>query len=430
MLADVAWINPHQLTPHPERARVGTILKKTDGKYQLLRDSIAANGIEVPLKVQAGTNIILAGHTRQRIAIELDMQMVPVQYMDVDDETAEFTMVIDNHLRAGDEKDPIKMAETFKAIVDLIGYSRGGHRNRKVDVEDIHLSMVTSDTSIEGSSNGPNVSLIGLIRKRTLKEISGYYGMTERNFYRYLELLKLIPELKEMVSQEKIGLKAGTILAKLPEEQQKKLYDSIPVAQRMKSEYRLGEKEAINLAEIYAIDKKPTTSVAMPMQSDVIKKTLKIEEEQDSQGSNDELWMYGKSNDKISVGAAALHYISDEHRRDYLEAANAVDEAHGKNSTEERKKIEDATQEIAEKIVLMEDESTRIAYGNRQLESSCKEALADIQRHEVRLIANRSVVGKNLDMKVIESWDRVMSEIKRLYEKMEQMRNLDGDVHA
>lgn len=111
--ATVVMVPPDVLVPHPDRQKAGTTLSTDDGKYQFIRETIEQHGIEDAIKVQRGTNIILGGHTRHRIAMELGMVEVPVTYYDVDDETARYMMVVDNHQRIGDEPDPMKLAWTM-----------------------------------------------------------------------------------------------------------------------------------------------------------------------------------------------------------------------------------------------------------------------------------------------------------------------------
>lgn len=413
MLADVAWINPHQLTPHPERARVGTILKKTDGKYQLLRDSIAANGIEVPLKVQAGTNIILAGHTRQRIAIELDMQMVPVQYMDVDDETAEFTMVIDNHLRAGDEKDPIKMAETFRTIVQLMGYEMVGDWKRKENNG--------GESIIQKEKESTGWTLSEKTKQRSIKEIAEYFDMSRSNFFRYLELLNLIPDLQSMVSSGKIGIKAGSILSKLSESQQMKIYASIPKEEREKAEYRLSESEAKNLAEIFShqeTSEEGYSESAMNVANPI--KVIEIEEG----GEYDEkkAWAMSMIPDRdMSAGASAYGYIGQEERNKYLQKSYQLDREHSEEQAKNWKRTEEATRSLAAKVVLMDDERTRIAFTRRQMETSAQKLLSDMRRCEEEVIPLRILLADHLEeqdrnilMDVITEFERLASKLRGL----------------
>jgi len=96
-MSEIVWVDPGLLVSHPNRDMAGSTLSAEDGKYKLIKESVQTDGITDPLKVQAGTNVIIGGHTRCRIAQELQLTSVPVRYYDVDDETAKYMMVMDNH---------------------------------------------------------------------------------------------------------------------------------------------------------------------------------------------------------------------------------------------------------------------------------------------------------------------------------------------
>ena len=102
---EVVLVDPRILKPHPEYHKAHTELPSTDPRYEFIKMSVQAMGIETALHVQTGTNIILAGHLRQRIALELDLKEVPVVYYDVDDNKARYMMVIDNYQRIDASKD-------------------------------------------------------------------------------------------------------------------------------------------------------------------------------------------------------------------------------------------------------------------------------------------------------------------------------------
>ena len=117
----VVLVDPRILKPHPEYHKAHTELPSTDPLYQFIKMSIQALGIETALHVQKNTNIILAGHLRQRIALELDLKEVPVVYDDVDDNEARYMMVVDNLLRKDVSNEPLPwdaMHELLKASTD------------------------------------------------------------------------------------------------------------------------------------------------------------------------------------------------------------------------------------------------------------------------------------------------------------------------
>jgi len=136
-----------------------------DGKYKLIKESIQTDGITDPMKVQSGTNVIIGGHTRCRIALELQLMSVPDRYYDVVDETAKYIMVMDNHTCIGDEKALMKLAWTFRVVVDSVGIPHGGDRRSKTDEEE------------SGETNG---------KRKTQQHIADSFGINKRHFQRHL----------------------------------------------------------------------------------------------------------------------------------------------------------------------------------------------------------------------------------------------------
>ncbi len=101
----VVLVDPRILKPHPEYHKAHTELPSTDPLYQFIKESVEEFGIKDALHVQRGTDVIIAGHLRRRIALELNLSEVPVVYYDVDDNKARYMMVIDNYQRIDASKD-------------------------------------------------------------------------------------------------------------------------------------------------------------------------------------------------------------------------------------------------------------------------------------------------------------------------------------
>lgn len=117
-------VDPQGLVENPLRAKARTIPDKEQGRYLMIRDSIIANGIKNPVIVQQSTRMILGGHTRRDIAIELGIQ-VPVTWVDVDDDEALYLLLEDNLDHAKDEKDIMKIAWQCKELKRLEGRMAG-----------------------------------------------------------------------------------------------------------------------------------------------------------------------------------------------------------------------------------------------------------------------------------------------------------------
>ncbi len=88
----IEYISPHKLQAHPENPRKGDI--------GVIIESIEANGWYGTIVAQRSTNYALAGNHRLMAAHALNLETVPVYWVDVDDSTARRIMLADN--RSGD----------------------------------------------------------------------------------------------------------------------------------------------------------------------------------------------------------------------------------------------------------------------------------------------------------------------------------------
>lgn len=96
-LSPVRRVAPAGLVANPGN----TFAPLAEDKAAALRQDIKERGILVPLVVAADKRTILAGHNRHRIALDLGLDTVPVQYVErqlTEDETRRF-IVADNMLR-------------------------------------------------------------------------------------------------------------------------------------------------------------------------------------------------------------------------------------------------------------------------------------------------------------------------------------------
>jgi ParB-like chromosome segregation protein Spo0J len=88
----IEYISPHELKAHPENPRKGDI--------GVIIESIEANGWYGTIVAQRSTKYALAGNHRLMAAHALNLETVPVYWVDVDDTTARRIMLADN--RSGD----------------------------------------------------------------------------------------------------------------------------------------------------------------------------------------------------------------------------------------------------------------------------------------------------------------------------------------
>ncbi len=419
---DIAFIDPQTLIPHPDRDLAGSTLRKEEGKFRLIKESVETDGINDPLKIQAGTNVIIGGHTRHRIALELGLPEVPVHYYDVNDETARYLMVLDNHKRTGDEKDAMKLSWTFKIVVKSIGIPHGGSRRDEV---------------VEGEA--------GPVGRKTLDEIAALFDMKKSNFKRYLALLKLIPQLQELVSQEKIGVKTGSILSRLSSENQRKVFDSIPPDRIKKADYRLTENEAKSFVEAYG-DKEVEVqeNAGNDPESDRIVEAFdgsgdeSVESDnpadglrwfKDDEGNNvDEIdgpsviadHSHPRQSvvDQAKIALAADQYVKSPSRNLIFAQACGVDVEFGKEGHIAIKKMEGAAKQIACQLVLMEDEDKRIEFACKQLQTAITKQYDRIDRIDSELMPLRIVVADEMNPALTQLWDELCVAVERVGKKL------------
>ena len=197
-----------ELREHPANNTYKTPISEDSEEFKLMAASIASDGLRIPLLVQKNTNTILSGHTRFKIAKSLEWTEIPVMYQDVDDEQGEDILVQDNLERASKEKDLIKLAKSIERLT------------RKY-------------------AN----------RKEAYAQLSNIFNVQDRQLDRLRSLLRLIPELQRLVSEEHIGLKSGAALAGLDVDQQHEVITYIAATGMAESkDWKLTEKEAIHIA--------------------------------------------------------------------------------------------------------------------------------------------------------------------------------------
>lgn len=403
---DIIMVDPHSLVAHPDRDLAGSTLSDSEGKYMLIKESIETDGISDPLKVQRETNVIIGGHTRHRIALELGLTEVPARIYDVDDETARFLMVTDNFKRTGDEKDAMKLAWTFRVVVMSIGMTHGGNR-RATEASEETVPTTT---------------------RKTMEEIAALFDMKPSNFKRYLALLKLITPLQELVSMEKIGVKTGSILSRLTHENQRKVLDSIPADQLKKADYRLTENDAKSFVEAYQPSKTSESDDGNDHPDDEPSETdgFRVEElhfgELD-ENDDGELFTpveqrHATNEEKASIALAADTYLKAPPRARLLTQAQGVDYGYGKEGEIGTKKVEGSAKQIARQLVLMEDDHQRNEFALHQLESAIRKQYGWIDRIDSELVPLRIMVGDEMTPDLQATWDDLCAAVERVAKKL------------
>lgn len=188
------------LKPHPKNAEYFS--PPSDEEKEVLRRSIACEGIRDPLKVTQDY-VVVAGHVRLEVAKELGLKKVPVQIVDGDPEYLEYLLIADN-----DERricnDPIKKAKRAEFLRRYWGVREGSANPKGTIVP-------------RQDQNGPDDN------RKTLADIAETIGESKTNLKRLLKLNDLIPEFQELVSSGELGSTAAYELAFLSPDTQKQL---------------------------------------------------------------------------------------------------------------------------------------------------------------------------------------------------------------
>lgn len=109
-----------ELIPWENNPRINTNAAKKLARY------IKEDGWGAPILVQAGTNRIIAGHTRHKAALLLGMTEVPVRFIECDDRRATRLALADNKLAEEADWDPEMLAQELEAFglegAELMGW--------------------------------------------------------------------------------------------------------------------------------------------------------------------------------------------------------------------------------------------------------------------------------------------------------------------
>ena len=198
-----------------------------DEEMERLKESIRESGVLVPALARPTENgyELIAGHRRLEACRALGKETLPVIIRDLTDEEAVITMVDTNLQR--EHILPSEKAFAYKMKMDAMK-----HQGRT-------LGQV-----------GP---------KWSIKEIAENTSDSERQIKRYIRLTNLIPEILQMVDDEKIALTPAVELSYLDRDEQAALFSvmecdeitpSLSQAQRLR---RLSETQGLFDDDILAV---------------------------------------------------------------------------------------------------------------------------------------------------------------------------------
>ncbi len=217
---EVVMVDPKKLIPHPRRDEGGPRFDTKEALENLpmnlaaLQADLLANGIELPLLVQEGTNILITGHFRRTVALQADWTEVPVHFLSITDEDAYEMMMQDNWKRNDRlSQDRLAVARNVKLVVERYKLAK--------EITGVHAV----DSDIKKNILDLDKAIVDLLRK--------HFNISKSLIYDYLSLLNLVPELQVLSSENRMGMRASVKVSKLEPEVQAEFYK------------RFGEEERI-----------------------------------------------------------------------------------------------------------------------------------------------------------------------------------------
>ncbi|MCI6249055.1 ParB/RepB/Spo0J family partition protein [bacterium] len=198
---------------------------RDDEEMEKLVDSIRVHGVLMPAIAKTrtdGSYELVAGHRRKRACELAGLQEMPVLVREMDDDTATILMVDSNVQR--EHVLPSEKAKAYKMKLDAIKRKSG---------------RPSKENSRQVVGNFESADLVG--------ETSGESG---RQVQRYIRLNNLIPELMEMVDENKLKFNPAVEISYLTPEEQEDFFQyidgqvcspSLSQAQKLKAASREGQ---------------------------------------------------------------------------------------------------------------------------------------------------------------------------------------------
>ena len=176
---------------------------RDDEDMMNLVESVKANGVITPATVRQkddGRYELLSGHRRMRACQLAGLDTLRSEIVDMTRDEAIIFMVESNFQRTT----ILPSEKAFAYKMRLEAMRRQGERRDLTCGPVVHKSR---------------------------DEVGGTSGDSGRTVSRYIRLTELVPEIRDMVDEGRIGLRPAVELSYLPEEQQRDLVESIEVEQ-------------------------------------------------------------------------------------------------------------------------------------------------------------------------------------------------------
>ena len=239
----LSYIGPESIVPFENNP----FEVRDDEEMKSLIESIREYGILTPLVVSRQGNRgdviqLVSGHRRLHAAKELGLQVIPVTYVTMTPAEIEIA-VVDSNLQR-EHILPSEKAKAYKLKLDAIKHQ--------------------GKTSMQ------------LAQKLSVEIVGETVGDSKDQVRRYIRLNNLIPEILQMVDEEKIALTPAVELSYLSEDEQKWLLETIeteeatPSLSQSQEMKNLSQAGMLDMDQIFSIMVKPKAN-----QKEVIK--IKVE---------------------------------------------------------------------------------------------------------------------------------------------------------
>jgi len=243
---------------------------KDAAMYELM-ESIRLEGVLVPLLIrpaeQDGKYEIIAGHRRKMAAEWAGLTEVPAIVRNLDDDQAVIAMIDSNLQR--ERILPSEKAYAYKMRLEAMK-----HQGKRMHVE---LTSAQVEPKLQDGRGKKNESLnvMKVASGRSNELLAKQVGENVNQIKRYIRLTFLIPQILQMVDDEKLAITSAVEISFLKEEEQYELYavmdleqtiPSLSQANRMK---RISQQKGLDMDKIYSIliERKPNQreQVKIPM---------------------------------------------------------------------------------------------------------------------------------------------------------------------
>ncbi len=196
-IVDIALTDIDPFPDHPYQVRI-------DEEMRELVESVKQHGVLTPAiarRTEDGRYELVSGHRRKAASELAGISTLPVIVREMDRDTAIVLMVTSNMQR--EQVLPSEKAKAYRMRLDAM--KRQGER--------------TDLTSVPVEQK-----LIGTVSRDLLAEQS---GESPSQIQRYIRLTELIPEILQMVDDNKMALRPAVELSYLKEDEQRVLFDTM-----------------------------------------------------------------------------------------------------------------------------------------------------------------------------------------------------------